>query len=339
MARIAICRIIITKIRHLIMTKPKTLIVTIPGMISETDLTPLRQQSDVDYREMQSTTEEELAEMCSGYDYLMLNMDVVPKRGLLKLTEAFYTHPSVQTLKGIAVDMTGMDYFSPQAAARAGVILQNIPHYSSQSVAESILSEILLHSRQRHLAYVDEIQKQPIQDRKGINLKNRTIGIVGYGSIGSTLAGILSGIGMNVVVWNRSPRPNLSIISLEQVFEDSDVICICLKTVQEGQEANVGIIDSNLLNRCSNSIIVNLANEVLVDQNAMINALSSGKVAAYSVETSSPNIREVFGIYHNVHFPPHNAWNSDESMQTLRDTWVANILSAIAGNPKNVYHE
>jgi phosphoglycerate dehydrogenase-like enzyme len=317
---------------------PKTLIVTIPGMIGEVDLAPLRERSDVDYCELQSITEAELAERCAGYDYLMLNMDVVPKTGSLKLTETFYAHPAVRNLKTIAVDMTGMDYFSPKAAAASGVILQNIPHYSSQSVAESILAEILLHSRQRHLAYVDEIKRQPIEARKGINLTNRAAGIVGYGSIGSTVAGLVESLGMKVLVWNRSPKAGVNSVSLEYLFEQSSVICVCLKTVHEGQEANVGLIGAELLGSCHGAIIVNLANEALVDAKAMADALSSGKVAAYSVE-ASPSLNTALGSHPSVHFAPSNAWNSDESMQMLRNVWVANVLSVIVGKPQNVYRE
>lgn len=320
------------------MAKPKILVVTIPEMIGETDMIPLRECSDVDYCELQSIAEADLAEKCGGYDYLMLNMDVVPKTGNLKLTAAFYAHPAVQNLKTIAVDMTGMDYFSPKAAAAAGVMLQNIPHYTSRSVAETILAEVLLHSRQRHLAYVDEIKQQPVLARKGINLINRTAGIVGYGSIGSTVAGLLDALGMKVLVWNRSPKPGVNSVSLAQLFEKSDVICVSLKTIHEGEGANAGMIDAHLLGRCHGAIIVNLANESLVDTKAMADALSSGKVAAYSVEASS-NLRNALGSHPNVHFAPSNAWNSNESMQILRDVWVANVLSVIVGKPQNVYCE
>ena len=320
------------------MSKPKTLIVTIPGMISDKDLIPLRKRTDVEYFETSTITESELAVKCAGYDYLMLNMDVVPKKGDFKLTEAFYSHPNVRDLKTIAVDMTGMDYFSPKAAEVAGVMLQNIPHYSSQSVAESIISEVLLHSRQRHLAYVDEIKQQDVIARKGINLDGRTAGILGYGSIGSTLAHLLSCLNMNVVVWNRSPKPGVNLVSLEALFAQSDVICVTLKTVTEGEEANVNMIGSELLELCSETIIVNLANQSLVDSSAMNQALSEGKVSAYSVEAST-DTRSKLGSHPNVHFPPHNAWNSDESMQTLRDVWVANVVSVIEGEPQNVYKE
>lgn len=320
------------------MGKPKTLVVTIPNMIGEEDLIPLREQSDVEYFETSSISETELALRCSGFDYLMLNMDAVPKNGNFKLTDVFYSSPNVRGLKTIAVDMTGMDYFSPKSALSAGVMLQNIPHYSSQSVAESILSEILLHSRQRHLAYVDEIKQREVSARKGINLAGRTVGILGYGSIGSAVAHLLSCFGMKVVIWNRSQKQGVSLTSLEDLFIQSDIICITMKTITDGVGTNVNMIGEELLKHCNGTIIVNLANESLVDSNAMANVLSNGKVSAYSVEASA-STRKLLGIYPNVHFAPHNAWNSDESMKTLRDVWVANVLSVIKENPQNVYKE
>jgi|SRR6185503_2282360 len=320
------------------MNKHRTLIATIPGMIGDNDLIPLRKVSEVEYFESSSISETELAAKCAGYDYLMLNMDILPKKNNLKLTETFYSSPNVKNLRTIAVDMTGMDYFSPKMAAAAGVMLQNIPHYSSQSVAESILSEILLHSRQRHLAYMDEIKQQKVISRKGINLVGRTAGIIGYGSIGSNVSKLLLSLGMKVIVWNRTPKSGIESVSLEELFTQSDVICIAVKTVTDGVEANVNMVGHDLLELCKGTIIVNLANESLVDSDAILKALSSNKVVAYSVE-GSDNIRNILTGYSNIHFAPNNAWDSDESMQTLRDVWVKNVISVIDGSPQNVYHE
>ena len=111
-----------------------------------------------------------------------------------------------------------------------------------------------------------------------------------------------------------------------------------MKTVQEGDDSNIGMIGSDLLDRCRNAIIVNLANEALVDEVAISNAIESGTVAAYSVEASA-NHRESLSSIESVHFAPSNAWNSDESMQTLREVWVGNMISAIGGKPENVYTE
>lgn len=318
------------------MKRPKTLVVTIPGMIGDEDLKPLSGLSDVTYRELGSTSESELATMCDGFDYLMLNMDAVTKTGKLKLTPGFYGHPAVRSLKGIAVDMTGMDYFSPAAAEAAGVMLQNIPHYSSQSVAESIVAEVLLHSRQRHLAYQDERAGRIAEARKGINLKGRRAGIVGLGSIGNAVASLLHGLGMEVGYWNRSARSVAGATTLEKIFEQSDVICLCAKTVLEGASANVGMVNASLLGRSRGAIIVNLANPLLVDTRALVSGLEDGKVAAYSVEAPD-DLRSELQRFPQVHFAPPNAWNSDESMATLRKTWVDNVISAINGHPQNVY--
>lgn len=332
------------------MCKPKTLVATIPGMISERDLEPVRAVSDVTYFETEPMEESELAAHCDGFDYLMLNMDVLTTKKGAKLTREFYTHPKTQLLRSIAVDMTGMDYFSPSEAAARNLTLQNIPHYSSQSVAESILAEVLAHSRQRHLAYMDEIRGRDVIPRKGINLRGRTAGIIGLGSIGIHVAFLLNGFGMKVVGWSRNPKPivknphpgteqpeiAIDHVPLPELFAQSRVIVVAMKTVSEGASANVGLIGSDLLSRASNAIVVNLANPLLVDSAAMNIALASGKVAAYSVESES---RNQFQGFDQVHFAPSNAWNSDESMATLRATWVSNAVSAINGNPQNAYSD
>lgn len=321
------------------MARPKTLIVTVPGMIEEADLGPLRAVSEVTYEERASVAENELVALCEGYDYLMLNYDVVTTVGTIKLSEDFYKHENVKALKAIAADITGMDWSSPKSAAKNGVTLLNIPHYSTQSVAESNLSEVLLHSRQRHRAYMDQLKGSTPRGRKGINLKGRTAGVIGLGSIGQKTAELLLAVGMNVIGWNRSQRNGVEQVSLEELFERSKVICICLKTVKEGSAPNVGIISRQLLERCEGTIVVNLANQALVDHDAMADVIEAGKVEGYTVEGSEDLRASRLGQLEAVHFPPHNAWSSDESLATLRSTWVANVVSAIAGRPVNVYSD
>jgi phosphoglycerate dehydrogenase-like enzyme len=314
------------------MPRPKTLVVTVPGMIYESDLAMLRQHSAVEYQEVTGVDEKKLAAMCEGFDYLMLNYDVIKK-----LSEQFYAYPPVKSLKAIAADITGMDWASPSGARREGVMLLNIPHYSTESVAESILAEILLHSRQRHNAYVDQIKGREIVGRKGFNLRGATAGIVGVGSIGKRVAELLSAIGMRVVLWNRTPLNSPSEVSLEDLFKISKVICICLRTVTQGAGCNVNIVGDKLLSLCKGSVIVNLANSQLVDHSAMTKYLESGGITGYSADRTKALVESPLAQFETVHLPPANAWYSDESLDTLRKTWVANIISAINGSPQNIY--
>ena len=129
----------------------KTVVVTIPGMIFDADLNRLSAQTEVKYVEVDKVTEDSLAGLTAGADVLMLNFDVVVN-GCGELSADFWQREELATLKAVSFDMTGIDWSSPSDALAKGLVLMNIPHYSTQSVAESVMAEILLHSRQRHLA-------------------------------------------------------------------------------------------------------------------------------------------------------------------------------------------
>jgi phosphoglycerate dehydrogenase-like enzyme len=117
------------------MASARTIVVTVPDMIGDSDLEPLRQLGEVRYHETDHVTEEQLAELCAGFDYLMLNYDVIKQ-----LSADFYGHDNVRRLRAISADITGMDWASPEHAEKNGVKLLNIPHYSTESVAETILA-------------------------------------------------------------------------------------------------------------------------------------------------------------------------------------------------------
>lgn len=313
--------------------KPKTLVVTIAGMIDRKDLGPLKEVSQVDYHEVKSISEDALAKKCSGYDYLMINMDALPLKGNVKLTSKFYSSKSIEGLKMISVDMTGLDYFSPEEAETNGVKLKNISDYSTESVAESVVAEIFLHSRQRHMGYMDLVKGKKQEARKGINLLNKTAGIVGYGNIGSRVGELLKGVGMNVMAWDPFPKAGLKVSSLKSIFDKSDVICVLAKTILEGKDSNVDMIDYELMKRSKGAILVNLANPNLVSMDGLQRALKSGAISAYSYQKESGgDKKDKIESMPGVHVCPANAWDSDESREELKKEWMNNIISHIKDN-------
>jgi phosphoglycerate dehydrogenase-like enzyme len=311
-------------------SKPKTLIVTIAGMIDKKDLAPLKTVSQVDYHEVKSISEDALAKKCSGYDYLMLNMDALPLKGKVKLTSKFYSNKSIEGLKMISVDMTGLDYFSPEDAEANGVKLKNISDYSTESVAETVLAEILLHSRQRHLAYMDLVKGKEQEARKGMNLLNKTAGIIGYGNIGSRVGELLKGVGMNVMAWDPFPKAGLEVHSLAKIFDKADVICVLAKTILEGKDSNVDMIDYDLMKRSGGAILINLANPNLVSREGAYKAVKSGAISAYSYQKEyGSGKKEKLESLPNVHICPPNAWDSDESREDLKKEWMNNVINSI----------
>lgn len=314
------------------MAEASVLVATIPGMISEEDLAPLRASALVEYLEIDHLSEDELSQKCCGHDVLMLNYDVVKK-----LSSKFYGHECVRRLVSISTDITGMDWASPTAARESGVVLQNIPQYSTESVAETVLCEVLLHSRRRLASFVDMIKGRDVEARMGINLRGRRAGVIGHGHIGSRVAELLSAVGMEVSIWNRSPQEGIEIEELGHLFSNSKVLCLCAATQLAGEGSNVGMIGGELLNLCQDAIIINLAGENLVNNTAMVEALQVGRVIGYSVERSPTTLASDLTKFEQVHLPPKNAWLSQESLDKLRRIWVENTASALAGKPLNTF--
>jgi phosphoglycerate dehydrogenase-like enzyme len=307
------------------------LLATIPGMIDQARVDRVGQIAHIEEHIADNISEDDLAEKCADFDILMLNYDIIKK-----LSPQFYQNETVRNLKAISTDITGMDWASPEAAAEAGVLLQNIPNYSTQSVAETMLAEVLLHSRERHRAYIDQIRGRHIEGRQGINLKGRTAGILGYGDIGKTVYEMLSALGMHCLVWNYRPKNGLEITQLEDIFSRADVICVCVKTVMDGDHANVGFINASLLSNARQGILINLASVHVVNHDDIAEAIKKKHIRGYSVERhASLDGSEILEM-DEVHIPPSNSWKSPESLENLQNTWVENTISVLKGCSKNV---
>lgn len=322
-------------------TKPRVLLVSLPKMwgMTEEDLKPLREIAQVDWVQTKRMTERELGKLCDGYDYLMLNMDPMPfpdPNRIEKLTDEFYKFPGVQKLKGINVDMTDADFFSPGVAKKLGITLQDSPDTTTESVAESALTEILLHARNRHLAYVDVLKGRDMECRKSLDLRGKKAGVIGKGNIGSRVGSLLESFGMDVMYNDVDPRRGAS-DSLEAIFKTASVVSIHIPCHQpHTNKSNEGLIGGRLLGMCKDLILINLATDIIVDIDALKEALDAGRVRGYSVEKGR-KITESLKSYENVHISPCS-YDSEESVANVKRVWIGNMISAIRGKPSNIWN-
>jgi lactate dehydrogenase-like 2-hydroxyacid dehydrogenase len=307
--------------------------------IKPEDLSDLRKLAKIDVELTSSITEEKLAQKCDGYDYLMINLDCLPFAGpntTNKLTETFYKHPAIQSLKIINSDMTDADFLNPVVADEVGILLQTSPVATTRSVAESTVCEILLHAKRRHLAYVENIM-----DAKGLNLYGKTAGIVGMGHIGTTVANILHGMGMKIIyndIKDKSlvvPTFRNNFVSLPTLFKKSQVISIHIPSIQPTNDSNEGLINYELLKNCNQAILINHATDIIVDVPSVAKAIRSGNLSGYSVEARG-KITQSLKSLKQVHFSP-SCFDSDESRLYIKETWIQNTLSALQGSPQNIW--
>ena len=310
----------------------KLLIATIPNMIEKQDTTELAKFCDIDWIVKDNINEIELANKAKEYDYLMLNFDIIEN-----LTEEFYNIVKNTRLKVISTDITGMDWAKPKMAKESGIYLLNTSNYCTESVAEYTITQILLYAKQFHLTYKDIRENKTPEARKTINILNKTIGIVGLGNIGTRVAEIANAMGMKVIAYNKTPKQikGVEMVDLKTLFKMSDFISLHLKTVPN---KTVGIITKDLLKLCKpNCFIENQADYKLLVQEDLKWALKNKIIAGYGA-TLKENTQDI-EHFDNVILSPANAWNSDESMENLKNIWINNILEFEKGNIINLVEE
>lgn len=310
----------------------KLLIATIPNMIEKQDAKELAKFCDIDWIVKDNINEVELANKAKDYDYLMLNFDIIEN-----LTETFYNIVKNTRLKVISTDITGMDWAKPKLAKESGIYLLNTTNYCTESVAEYTITQILFYAKQFHLTYKDIRENKTPEARKTINILNKTIGIVGLGNIGTRVAEIANAMGMKVIAYNHRPKQvdNVEMVDLQTLFKRSDFISLHLKTIPN---KTVGIITKDLLKLCKpNCFIENQADYKLLVQEDLKWALEKKIIAGYGA-TLKENTQDI-EHFDNVLLSPANAWNSDESMENLKNIWINNILEFEKGNIINLVEE
>ena len=310
----------------------KLLIATIPNMIEKQDTKELSKFCDIDWIVKDNINEVELANKAKEYDYLMLNFDIIEN-----LTEVFYSIVKDTRLKVISTDITGMDWAKPKMAKERGIYLLNTTNYCTESVAEYTITQILLYAKQFHLTYKDIRENKIPEARKTINILNKTIGIVGLGNIGTRVAEIANAMGMKVIAYNHRQKQvdNVEMVDLQTLFKRSDFISLHLKTIPN---KTVGFITKDLLKLCKpNCFIENQADHKLIVKEDLKWALENKIIAGYGA-TLKENTQDI-ERFDNVILSPANAWNSDESMENLKNIWINNILEFEKGNIINLVEE
>ena len=197
--------------------------------------------------------------------------------------EAFLSAPK---LKVIARYGTGMDTVDVDAAKRHGVIVTNCPGLNAPTVAEQAIS--LLLSIARSIPQLNTDAREGKWTRTIFHeISGKTIGILGFGAIGQTVAKKLSGFDANFVAYDKYPnveaakKLNVKLCSFEDVIKNSDYISIHLPNLPDTYHI---VNEQNIAKMKDGVYIVNSARGALVDEKAMYTALKSGKIAGMATD-------------------------------------------------------
>ena len=251
-------------------------------------------------------------------------------------------------MRYIGVTATGYNIVDVAAARERGIIVTNVPAYSTMAVVQHALA-LLLHVSSCVGAYDARVKDGAwvkssdfcFYDRPMTELMGQTIGIVGFGSIGRAMARVCAALGMDVIVHTAHPSPErmqsgMRFVSMDELLAASDVISLhCPLT-----EATKGMLGGAALERVKRGVIViNTARGPLVDAQAMRDALEAGVVGAYLadvMDTEPPKAEDPLLGAPNTVITPHVAWAPRKTRKRLLDVVVKNLEAYQAGKPQNV---
>ena len=244
-------------------------------------------------------------------------------------------------LRYIGVLATGYNVVDIAEAKKRGIIVTNVPAYSTPTVAQftmALLLEICLHvghhSRVVHEGKWSACRDFAFWDYPLMELQGKTIGIVGYGSIGKEVAKVAQAFGMKVLAYSRHGAEDFH-TELDELYQKADIVSLHCPLTAE----NTGMINRDTIAKMKDGVIIlNTARGGLLNEADLREALLSGKVyaAASDVTCREPiNADSPLLGLPNMIITPHIAWAATEARQRLLSVAIDNVRQYLAGNVQN----
>lgn len=282
------------------------------------------------------SSDQEILEKAEGQDVVITKELPLSK----DLIEQF---PS--SVKLICEAGTGYNNIDLPAATSKGISVCNIPGYSTEAVAQLAITFIL------NLSSSMILQQNMIERKDFTNftnhlqvphfeLQNKTLGLIGTGSIGGQVMKIARALGMNVLTYSRTPKnfkdPQIKSASLEGLLKDSDFISIhCPLTVDTKH-----LIDIDKLKLMKpTAFIINTSRGAIIKETDLIEALQKNIIAGAALDVQDPeppHLDNPLFSMDNVILTPHIGWKCLESRQRLVHLLSDNIQAFINSNPINI---
>jgi len=253
-------------------------------------------------------------------------------------------------LKYIGVLATGYNIIDTEAAKAHGVVVTNIPAYSTNSVAQMVFAHLLnITNSVQH--YTDEARagvwsRNPdfsYQDTQLMELHRKKIGIVGLGNIGKAVARIAIGFGMEVFAYTSKSHfqlpPEIHKMELDELFRECDIISLhCPLTPATNNLVNA----ERLKTMKPTAILINASRGPVVNEQDLADALNNGTIYAAGVDVLSEEPAKADNpllTARNCYITPHIAWATKDARIRLMQMTIDNLQAFLNGQPINVVNK
>ena len=276
----------------------------------------------------------DLLNIVKDFDVILCNKTLIDKEVL----------DTALNLKYIGTFATGYNNIDINYAKEKGVTVCNAPSYSTNAVAQQVITYILMHYTKvseyndfvKNGGWINSPTFSPLVFSTD-EVFGKTLGIVGFGEIGQTVAKIALTLGMNVKVYTRTKRDfaNVEFVNFEELLKTCDILTLhCPLTEQTADLMN----EKSFSLMKDGAFFVNTSRGGTVCEKALLNALKSGKLsgAAVDVLTKEPMSKDcVLLDAPNLIITPHSAWAPYTTRKRLLKLVANNLEAFLSGNPRN----
>ncbi len=257
------------------------------------------------------------------------DFDAVVIRSATKIRKAQLDVAKDSRLKLIIRGGVGIDNIDHEYAESMGIAVRNTPNASSNAVAECAIG--LMFSCARFLSHAGHTMREGKWEKKaygkGFELGGKTLGVIGYGRIGKRIGDIAQGIGMNVVAYQRHPKPEyecdtMHFVTLEEIWTKSDIIALSTPSL------GAPIITEESIGKMKDGVvIINTSRGGNIDEAALLAGLNSGKVRAAGLDvwTEEPTKNVELSQHPAVSALPHIGASTGEAQKRI-GTEIVSII-------------
>ena len=285
------------------------------------------------------TAPEDVLERAKGAQVILTNKVLITAELMDQLPELRY----------IGVLATGYNVVDIPAARKHGIVVTNIPAYSTMSVAQMVMAHLLNITNQVAL-HSEAVKQGEWQHNKDfsfsltplIELDGKTLGIVGLGNTGTATARIAQRFGMRILAYSSKSSEALQQMgiekaeSYEQLFREADVLSLHCPLTEETHH----LVNTERLSWMKpTAILINTGRGPLVDEAALAAALNEGRIMAAGVdvlEEEPPRKGSPLITARNCYITPHIAWATKAARTRLLNIALENIRAFLNGKPQNV---
>lgn len=238
----------------------------------------------------------------------------------------------IKNLKAICINTTAFDWIDWQYCKDNGIIVTHTPKYSTDSVAEYAIFLMMCLSKKLPIQIKKNYEMEYSQEMLNTEIRNKTVGIIGLGTIGTRIAELCDNLGMKVIYWSRSPKENqYKRVEIDTIFKEADFI---IPTFATNEETRKLITDERIEMMNGNSLINIIINPVEIYNHDLMLKKAENKEIGYAFEIYDGKILNDYKG--NVMATAPYAFYTKESIDRLVELWCQNTMGILKNDLQNV---